>query len=146
MIYRKEIDGLRTVAVVPVVMFHAGLPGFAGGYVGVDVFFVISGFLITSLLLEDLQRDRFSIVHFYERRARRILPALVLVVAASTLDERGVAYLSYAEAIRTVLPQDAIVDDKLTYRDRDQWSPHGVQVFGARLAPTLRREGYADLF
>lgn len=85
MIYRKEVDGLRTVAVVPVVLFHAGLPGFAGGYAGVDVFFVISGFLITTLLLEDLRRDRFSVVHFYERRARRILPALTFVVAVTTL-------------------------------------------------------------
>ena len=56
MIYRKEIDGLRAIAVVPVVLFHAGLPGFAGGYAGVDVFFVISGFLITSLILEDMER------------------------------------------------------------------------------------------
>ena len=85
MIYRREVDGLRTVAVVPVVLFHAGLPGFAGGYAGVDVFFVISGFLITTLLLEDLHRDRFSILRFYERRARRIIPALTLVVAASTV-------------------------------------------------------------
>ncbi len=77
--YRKDIDGLRAVAVAPVILFHAGIPGFAGGYVGVDVFFVISGFLITSILLEDLQGDRFSIVRFYERRARRILPALVFV-------------------------------------------------------------------
>lgn len=85
MIYRKEIDGLRTVAVLPVVLFHAGVPGFAGGYAGVDVFFVISGFLITTLLFEDLQRDRFSIIHFYERRARRILPSLTLVIVATTL-------------------------------------------------------------
>jgi len=83
--YRPEIDGLRTVAVVPVVLFHAGLPGFAGGYAGVDIFFVISGFLITTLLMEDLRHDRFSILRFYERRARRILPALILVVAAATL-------------------------------------------------------------
>lgn len=62
MIYRKEIDGLRTVAVVPVVLFHAGFPGFTGGYADVDIFFVISGFLITTLLLEDLQSDRFSMV------------------------------------------------------------------------------------
>ena len=85
MIYRREVDGLRTIAVVPVVMFHAGLPGFSGGYAGVDVFFVISGFLITTLILEDLERGRFSVAHFYERRARRILPALTLVVAATTI-------------------------------------------------------------
>ena len=83
--YRPEIDGLRTLAVVPVVLFHAGLAGFQGGFVGVDVFFVISGYLITVILLEDLERGRFSVLGFYERRARRILPALGVVVAAAAL-------------------------------------------------------------
>ena len=80
--YRPEVDGLRAVAVVPVVLFHAGYSAFAGGYVGVDVFFVISGYLITSLLLQDLSAGRFSLRDFYERRARRILPALYVVIAA----------------------------------------------------------------
>jgi peptidoglycan/LPS O-acetylase OafA/YrhL len=80
--YRREIDGLRAVAVVPVILFHAGITGFAGGYVGVDVFFVISGFLITTLLIGDLGARRFSIGDFYARRARRILPALVTVIVA----------------------------------------------------------------
>lgn len=79
--YRREIDGLRAVAVVPVILFHAGFAPFSGGFVGVDVFFVISGYLITTILIEDLVRDRFSLLRFYERRARRILPALVFVVA-----------------------------------------------------------------
>ncbi|HPE61742.1 MAG: acyltransferase [Thiothrix sp.] len=83
--YRKEIDGLRALAVVPVVLFHAGIPGFDGGFVGVDVFFVISGYLITTLLLEALQQGNFSLVTFYERRARRILPVLLLVVLACLL-------------------------------------------------------------
>lgn len=78
--YRREIDGLRAVAVVPVILFHAGFTMFSGGYVGVDVFFVISGYLITSIIINDLRNDRFSIVRFYERRARRILPALFLVI------------------------------------------------------------------
>lgn len=77
--YRPEIDGLRAVAVVPVILFHAGLDFFSGGFVGVDIFFVISGFLITSILLDELSSGRFSLVGFYERRARRILPALVVV-------------------------------------------------------------------
>lgn len=78
--YRPEIDGLRTVAVMPVIFFHAGLDLFSGGFVGVDVFFVISGYLITSILIDDLQKGTFSIARFYERRARRILPALFLVI------------------------------------------------------------------
>lgn len=81
--YRPDIDGLRSVAVVPVVLFHAGLPFLGGGYVGVDVFFVISGYLITAILAREMTEKRFSIVSFYERRARRILPALITVVAAT---------------------------------------------------------------
>jgi peptidoglycan/LPS O-acetylase OafA/YrhL len=80
--YRPEIDGLRALAVMPVIFFHAGFGVFAGGYVGVDVFFVISGYLITSLIVEELHGGRFSLVGFYERRARRILPALIVVALA----------------------------------------------------------------
>ena len=78
--YRAEIDGLRALAVVPVILFHAGFELFSGGFVGVDVFFVISGYLITTILIEDIENKRFSIVNFYERRARRILPALFFVM------------------------------------------------------------------
>ena len=78
--YRAEIDGLRALAVFPVIFFHAGFELFNGGFVGVDVFFVISGYLITTILIEDIENKRFSIVYFYERRARRILPALFLVM------------------------------------------------------------------
>ena len=79
--YRAEIDGLRAVAVVPVILFHAGFPLFHGGFIGVDVFFVISGYLITGIIAPELSRGEFSILRFYERRIRRILPALLLVVA-----------------------------------------------------------------
>jgi peptidoglycan/LPS O-acetylase OafA/YrhL len=78
--YRAEIDGLRALAVVPVILFHAGFELFSGGFVGVDVFFVISGYLITTILIEDIENKRFSIINFYERRARRILPALFFVM------------------------------------------------------------------
>jgi len=78
--YRSEIDGLRALAVLPVILFHAGFKFFAGGFVGVDVFFVISGYLITSILIVEIEREKFSLVNFYERRARRILPALVFVI------------------------------------------------------------------
>ncbi|HEY3487123.1 MAG TPA: acyltransferase, partial [Gammaproteobacteria bacterium] len=78
--YRREIDGLRALAVLPVILFHAGFETFSGGFVGVDVFFVISGYLITTIILAELEQGKFSIVNFYERRARRILPALFLVM------------------------------------------------------------------
>lgn len=78
--YRAEIDGLRALAVVPVILFHAGFEFFSGGFVGVDVFFVISGYLITTILIDDIEKNRFSLVNFYERRARRILPVLFFVM------------------------------------------------------------------
>jgi peptidoglycan/LPS O-acetylase OafA/YrhL len=81
--YRPEIDGLRCLAVLPVIFYHANIAPFSGGYVGVDIFFVISGYLITSILLGDLDKGRFSIASFYERRVRRIFPALFVVTAAT---------------------------------------------------------------
>ena len=81
--YRAEIDGLRALAVMPVILFHAGFEWFSGGFVGVDVFFVISGYLITTIIISEMADDKFSIINFYERRARRILPALFFVMAVS---------------------------------------------------------------
>ena len=78
--YRREIDGLRAIAVVPIVLFHAGFRMFSGGFVGVDVFFVISGYLITSILLAEMQEGSFTLTRFYARRARRLLPALLVVL------------------------------------------------------------------
>ncbi|WP_432382711.1 acyltransferase family protein [Duganella sp. P38] len=79
--YRPDIDGLRALAVLPVVLFHMGVPGFGGGFIGVDVFFVISGYLITSIIVRDLQHNRFSIGEFYRRRVLRIFPALFTMLA-----------------------------------------------------------------
>jgi peptidoglycan/LPS O-acetylase OafA/YrhL len=81
--YRKEIDGLRALAVMSIVLFHAGFKVFEGGYVGVDIFFVISGFLITSIIVQDHRNGQFSFAAFYERRARRLLPALFVVLLLS---------------------------------------------------------------
>jgi peptidoglycan/LPS O-acetylase OafA/YrhL len=78
--YRPEIDGLRALAVIPVILFHAGFQEVSGGFIGVDIFFVISGYLITSIITSDLQADTFTLAGFYERRIRRILPALFLVM------------------------------------------------------------------
>jgi peptidoglycan/LPS O-acetylase OafA/YrhL len=83
--YRAEIDGLRAIAVVPVILFHAGFDLFQGGFVGVDVFFVISGYLITSIILTKKREGNFSLMGFYGRRARRILPALTIVLLVSVV-------------------------------------------------------------
>ncbi|UXZ22597.1 acyltransferase [Pseudomonas sp. YeP6b] len=81
--YRRDIDGLRAIAVLAVVLFHFGVPGVTGGFVGVDVFFVISGFLITSIIWRERETGRFSFLDFWARRARRILPALIVMMLAS---------------------------------------------------------------
>jgi len=75
--YQPEIDSLRFLAVFPVIIFHLDLNFFKGGFLGVDIFFVISGYLITKIIINDLEREKFSILDFYLRRARRILPALL---------------------------------------------------------------------
>ena len=79
--YRREIDGLRALAIIPVILFHAGFELFSGGFVGVDIFFVISGYLITTVILSGYMAGNFSLIDFYERRARRILPAIFVVMA-----------------------------------------------------------------
>ena len=80
--YRPDIDGLRAFAVLSVVFYHAFPREFRGGYIGVDIFFVISGFLISSILLKEIAEDRFSLGHFYGRRIRRLFPALAVCLAA----------------------------------------------------------------
>ena len=79
--YRTDIDGLRAIAVLAVVAFHAFPKVITGGFIGVDIFFVISGFLISTILYENLERNQFSFTEFYARRIRRIFPALIVVLA-----------------------------------------------------------------
>lgn len=95
--HRRDIDGLRAVAVLPIVLFHAGIPGFAGGYVGVDVFFVISGFLITSIIARGISAQRFSFLAFYGHRVRRIFPALA-----------GMLLFSLVAAYFIILPSEMV--------------------------------------
>ena len=84
-VYRADIDGLRALAVLSVMFHHYLVPGFRGGFVGVDVFFVISGFLIAEHIDSDLREGRFSLLEFYERRIRRIFPAFFLMYALTLL-------------------------------------------------------------
>jgi peptidoglycan/LPS O-acetylase OafA/YrhL len=79
--FRADIDYLRAIAVVSVIGFHYGIPGFGGGFIGVDIFFVISGYLISRLIWSGLHADSFSFWQFYDRRARRLLPALYVMIA-----------------------------------------------------------------
>ena len=81
--YRPDIDGLRAISVVAVMLYHAEFQVFSGGFIGVDVFFVISGYLITQMVLGDFAKGSFSLSHFYERRVRRILPALLVMLSAT---------------------------------------------------------------
>src|SRR5687768_3140488 len=79
--FRPDVEGLRAVAVLPVILFHAGVAPFGGGFLGVDIFFVISGYLITLILARDIDAGSFSLLGFYQRRVARILPALLFMVA-----------------------------------------------------------------
>ncbi len=83
--FRSDIEGLRAVAVLPVLLFHAGVAPFGGGFLGVDIFFVISGYLITAMLVREMDGGTFSLLGFYQRRVARILPALLFMVAAVLL-------------------------------------------------------------
>jgi peptidoglycan/LPS O-acetylase OafA/YrhL len=83
--YREDIDWLRAIAVLSVVAFHFEVPPAYGGYVGVDIFFVISGYLITGIIQSEIKVDNFSFARFYERRVRRLLPALYAMVALTAI-------------------------------------------------------------
>ena len=78
--HRKDIDGIRGIAVLAVVLYHANVEFFSGGYLGVDIFFVISGYLISLIINEELKSKKFNLIHFYERRIRRIIPILYLII------------------------------------------------------------------
>ena len=83
--YRPDLDGLRAVAILPVLFFHADISWFPGGFVGVDVFFVLSGYFMARVIMADLDQDDFSFGRFYLRRIRRILPALFSMILATSV-------------------------------------------------------------
>jgi peptidoglycan/LPS O-acetylase OafA/YrhL len=129
--FRPDIEGLRAVAVLAIVLFHAAVPGIRGGYVGVDIFFVLSGFLITGLLLREQQRrGSVSLPAFYARRARRILPAAMLVLIATVL----VTYF----LLGTIRGSVTTLDGRWTaaFAANLRFALQGTNYFGSRMAPS----------
>lgn len=121
---RRDIDGLRALAVIPVVLFHFGFDAFSGGFVGVDVFFVISGFLITSILLREISTGRFSFIDFWARRARRIIPALsVVVLATLAMGWLLLGAKDFSELGRTVRYQSLFIANILFMREHGYFEP-----------------------
>ena len=121
---RRDIDGLRALAVIPVVLYHFGFAGFSGGFVGVDVFFVISGFLITSIIHREISASRFSFVDFWARRARRIIPALTVVMAATLVVGWVLMPASdYSQLGRAVRYQATFVSNILFMRQDGYFNP-----------------------
>jgi peptidoglycan/LPS O-acetylase OafA/YrhL len=130
--YRPEVDGLRALSVIPVVLYHAGFSTFGGGYVGVDVFFVISGFLIGGILHAEMQAGNLSIVRFYERRVRRIIPALTVVVLATLVAGAFVLLPKDYEALGKSAASTAIF-----YQNFYFWSSSGYFAGAAEMMPLL---------
>ena len=130
--YRAEIDGLRAIAVLAVVLYHADVPGFSGGFVGVDVFFVISGYLITQLVSGALMQGTFSFGRFYLRRAWRLLPALYVMLAATSVAAvlllRPSSLVAYARSLLATL---------LMWSNVHFWHSTDYFAADARLQPLL---------
>lgn len=121
---RRDIDGLRALAVIPVVLFHFGFSAFSGGFVGVDVFFVISGFLITGILFRDIGAQRFSFVDFWARRVRRILPALsVVLVVTLALGALLLTPKDFEELGRTLRYQALFISNVVFMREDGYFQP-----------------------
>ncbi|WP_339474640.1 acyltransferase family protein [Pseudomonas fluorescens] len=121
---RRDIDGLRALAVIPVVLFHFGFNTFSGGFVGVDVFFVISGFLITTILFREISAKRFSFVDFWARRARRIIPALTVVMLVTlALGWLLLTAKDFSELGRTVRYQSLFISNILFMREDGYFQP-----------------------
>jgi peptidoglycan/LPS O-acetylase OafA/YrhL len=119
-----EIDGLRAIAVIPVILFHAGFELFSGGFVGVDIFFVISGYLITTILIQDLENNSFSFLNFYERRVRRIFPALYFMILISVII--GWFILTpyfYRDLFQTIVANSFLMSNYLIYLKSGYFAP-----------------------
>src|SRR5580704_3332118 len=114
--YRPDVDGLRAVAVILVLLFHAGF-GCPGGFIGVDVFFVISGFLITGLILKEQRGEGFHLSQFWIRRIRRIMPAATFVVATTLVANYFILLpVDYERLSKTTIAQQVMVSNLYFYR------------------------------
>lgn len=126
--YRGDIDGLRALSVVAVLLFHAGAPWLAGGFVGVDVFFVISGFLITGLILHEQRSGTFTLTGFYHRRIRRILPALFTMMAACAIAGWFLlAPIDYRQLARSILAAALSLSNFLFQREVGYFDTLGAE-------------------
>jgi len=130
--HRKDIDGLRAIAVLSVLGFHCGIPWLRGGFVGVDLFFVISGYLICSIIYRDLQSGKFSIARFYERRFKRILPALSVVLLCCL----GLAFLVMSPVEARLLGNSAVAT-ALSGSNFLFWRQSGYFDAGSGMKPLL---------
>ena len=123
--YRAEIDGLRAIAVVPVLFFHAAIYPFSGGYVGVDIFFVISGYLITGILLKEIEQGSLSVVGFYNRRIRRIYPAVFATIIVSAI---AAAFVLYADDLKdfgqSVIATLTFMSNVLFWHETNYFAPN----------------------
>ena len=124
--YRAEIDGLRALAVLPVILFHAGFEWFSGGFVGVDVFFVISGYLITTIIISEMAEGKFSIVNFYERRARRILPALYFLLIVATIYALYTSPMYGRDIFQSIFATTVFAENILLYIESSNYFDVGV--------------------
>ena len=122
--YRSEIDGLRALSVLVILLFHLQVTRFGGGFIGVDVFFVISGFLITNIILKELEGGQFSFRQFYARRIARIIPALVVTIGLSLL---AAMVLFIPQALEHAMQQGLAalysVSNIFFWMEKDYWSP-----------------------
>ena len=122
--YRPDIDGLRAIAIIPVVLFHAMVPGFSGGFIGVDIFFVISGYLITGAIQNAIDRGDFSILDFWHRRIRRLLPALSVVMLATMIAAALLFYPAEFKAYaRSMIAQALMISNLYFYQVDDYFAP-----------------------
>ncbi len=119
--YWKEIDGLRALAILPVILFHSGFSLFKSGFIGVDIFFVISGYLITSQIIKEKKENQFSLVSFYERRVRRILPALFFMMLISFIFSLFVLLPSEMKSFLKSLYRIALFTSNVLFYKQDNY-------------------------